>query len=284
MAPTTDVAVIILTFNEEFNLPQALSSVRGWAREIHVLDSGSTDKTLEIAAVAGCVVTVHTFEDYSRQRNFALDYLPISAEWILFLDADEWLTESLKEEIARTLAGPSCREGFYIKRRLMWLGREIRWGGYSPTWLLRLFRRGTGRCEERPINEHIIVAGEVGRLQNDLIHDDRKGLSDWIAKHNRYSTLEANELLRQAFGAEMLPAKLFGSAPERKRWIRRRIWNHLPPFVRPFLFFAYRFLFLLGFLDGYAGFSFYLLHGFWLPLLIDAKYYEMRLMHKAALQ
>jgi glycosyltransferase involved in cell wall biosynthesis len=129
-----DVAVIILTYNEEINLPQALESVVGWAREVFVVDSSSTDRTVEIARRYGCHVVQHPFEDYTKQRNFALSALPIEAAWIFFLDADEWLPEPLKEEIANRLAAEAAECGFLVKRRLIWMGRWIR-HGYYPTWV-----------------------------------------------------------------------------------------------------------------------------------------------------
>src|SRR5688500_10969184 len=157
-----DVAVIVLTYNEEINIAQALDSLAGWAREIFILDSFSTDRTLDIARAYGCHVTQHKFENYARQRNYALDALPIRSEWVLFLDADEWLPDRLKQEISATLAGGPAVDGFYLNRRLIWMGRWIR-RGYYPSWILRLFRRGKGRCEDRQVNEHLIVEGPTAQ-------------------------------------------------------------------------------------------------------------------------
>jgi glycosyltransferase involved in cell wall biosynthesis len=272
-----DVAVIILTYNEEVNLPQALESVVGWAREVFVVDSGSTDRTVEIARHYGCHVVQHPFENYAKQRNFALAALPIKAAWIFFLDADEWLPEPLKEEIANRLAAEPAECGFLVKRRLIWMGRWIR-HGYYPTWLLRLARRGHVRCEERRVNEHLIVDGPVGRLEHDFIHEDRKGLAAWIAKHDRYARLEAEELLkrRQGQGQREIPARLFGSQAERKRWLRHHIYERLPLLVRPFAFWAYRYLLRGGFLDGREAFLYHFLQALWFRLLTDAYYLELR--------
>ena len=124
--------------------------------------------------------------------------------------------------------------GFYVNRRFMWMGRWIR-RGYYPSWILRLFRHGKGRCENRAINEQLFVEGATGYLSNDLIHEDRRGIGDWIAKHNRYASREALELARteQERRSNELDARLMGSQAERKRWIRRHVWNRLPPLVRP---------------------------------------------------
>ena len=271
------VAVVILTFNEEANLAHALESVTGWADETFVLDSMSTDATLEIARRYGACVREHKFENYAAQRNYALDQLPIQSEWILFLDADEWLPETAKAEISRVIGGKPIENGFYMPYRLMWMGKWIR-RGYYPSWILRLFRAGKARCDDRAINEHMIVEGPTARLNVDLIHEDRKGISAWIAKHNNYASGEALELLRarKAPGYREIDAKLFGSQAQRKRWVRQAIWNRLPPLIRPFLYFVYRYVLRLGFLDGPAAFVFHFLHGLWYPMLIDIKYLEMR--------
>jgi len=272
------VAVVILTYNEEQNLAQALGSVAGWADEVFVFDSFSTDRTVEIAREHGAKVVQHPFENYARQRNAALDTLPISSEWILFIDADEWLPQELKCEIAEVIARSPMENGFYIKRRLIWMGCWIR-RGYYPTWILRLARRGRVHCEERQVNEHLIVDGAVGYLQHDFIHEDRKDLADWIAKHVRYARREADELIKRDLrvAQEEIDARLFGTQAQRKRWLRRHVWEKLPPFVRPWLFFFYRYVLRGGFLDGRAAFVYHFLHALWFMMLIDAFWFEHRL-------
>ncbi len=270
------LAVIILTRNEEENLPQVLGSVAGWCHETFVLDSLSTDRTLDIARKSGCVIAENRFEDYAKQRNYALDHLPITSEWVLFLDADEWLPDATKKEISAVIATSPVENGFYINYRLIWMGCWIR-RGYYPSWILRLFRLGKGRCEDRAVNEQIIVEGATGRLRSDFVHQDRKGVTEWIAKHNGYATREAMELLRprSAPGYQEIDARLFGSQAQRKRWLRHTIWNRLPPLVRPFLYFFYRYVLQGGFLDGVAAFVFHFLQALWYPMLIDIKYLEL---------
>lgn len=271
-----DVSVIILSYNEEPNLPQALGSVCGWSRQVIVLDSFSADRTVEIALEFGCEVYQQSFENYARQRNYALT-LPIRSEWILFLDADEWLPQALKDEIGRKMLFSPGENGFYIKRKMIWMGRWIR-RGYYPTWILRLCRNGKAWCEERGVNEHLLVDGTVGFLEQDFIHEDRKGLSEWIAKHNRYATLEAEELLKRADGESQreIPARLFGMQAERRRWLRHNVWERMPPLVRPFFYFLYRYGLRGGFLDGREAFMYHFLQALWFPLLIDAKYMELK--------
>lgn len=273
---TVDLCVIVLTYNEEKNLAQALDSVVGWAREIFIVDSLSTDQTLGIAERYGCKIAHHRFENYAKQRNYALEHLPIRSEWVLFLDADEWLPAELKREISELIAAAPTENGFYLNRRMIWMGRWIR-RGYYPTWILRLFRHGTGRCEDRAVNEHLLVAGKIGKLRSDFMHEDRKGLTEWIAKHNAYATREANELLNPGAApnhTEINP-RLWGSQAERKRWLRYKVWNRLPPLLRPCIYFLYRYVLAGGFLDGRKAFGYHFLQALWFPMLIDLKFIEL---------
>lgn len=277
------LAVIILTYNEEPNIAQALDSVAGWANEVFILDSMSTDRTLEIATQYGCHIAQNKFDNYANQRNYALNHLSIRSEWVLFLDADEWLPDALKQEISILIAISPEENGFYMKRRLMWMDRWIR-RGYYPTWILRLFRYGKGRCEDRAVNEHLIVEGKTGQLRNDFIHEDKKGVTEWIAKHNGYATREAEELLnaRSTPDHQEIVARLFGAQAQRKRWLRHKAWNRLPPLIRPFFYFFYRYMLAGGFLDGKEAFIYHFLHALWYPLLIDVKYLELKKQARSA--
>jgi glycosyltransferase involved in cell wall biosynthesis len=270
------LAVAILTRNEEKNLPQALASVAGWSHETFVLDSQSTDRTLDIALNFGCTIAANAFEDYAKQRNYALDHLPITSEWVLFLDADEWLPEPLKSEIVTLIAASPVENGFYVNRRLIWMGRWLR-HGYYPSWILRLFRFKRGRCEDRTINEQICVEGSTGYLRNDLVHEDHKGVSEWIIKHNGYAAREALELVRTKgeAGYREVDAQFFAGQSLRKRWLRQNVWNRLPPLLRPCFYFFYRYLLAGGFLDGKAALIYHFLHALWYPMLIDIKYLEL---------
>jgi glycosyltransferase involved in cell wall biosynthesis len=271
------LAVVILTFNEEKNLRHAINSVKGWADEIFVLDSYSTDQTLQIARELDCHVAQNAFQNHASQRNHALQHLPIRSEWVLFLDADEWLPDALKREISELIASSPPENGFYVKWRLIWMGRWIR-HGYYPSWILRLFRYGKARCEDRAVNEHLIVEGTTGRLRNDFIHEDRKSVTDWIAKHNRYATTESQELFnaRKALDYREIDARLFGTQAQRKRWLRHKLWNRLPPLIRPLFYFFYRYILAGGFLDGREAFAYHFLQGLWFPMLIDIKYLELK--------
>jgi glycosyltransferase involved in cell wall biosynthesis len=191
------LSIVILTRDEEHNLPACLASLRGLDAEVFVVDSGSTDRTLEIARAAGCKVVQHPFESHAAQLNWALDNLPIVTPWVMRLDADESLTPELAEEIAERLPElPDDVTGLLVKRRVYFWGRWIRHGGYYPTWLLRIWRTGRARCEQRWMDEHMVVGGgRTLRLDHDLIDENHKGLTFWTDKHNRYADREVNDLL-----------------------------------------------------------------------------------------
>lgn len=279
------LSIVVLTYNEEKNIAQCLASVAGWAAEVFVVDSFSRDGTVEIARSRGATVFQHEFTGYAEQRNWALSDLSFSNEWVLFLDADETMSAALKEEIAGLdLASQRDVAGYYIKYRFLFMGRWIRHGGYYPTWLMRLFRWKVARCDESSLDEHVFVNGPTEFLKHDLIHHSHQDLTHWIEKHNRYSTLAARDLLKGRKQGEKAPGSgeaglrvsFWGSQAERKRWIREHLWNRLPPLVRPLLYFLYRYIVRLGFLDGKEGLIFHFLHGFWYRLLIDLKFLEIK--------
>jgi len=196
---SVSLTLVVLTYNEEVNLPHCLESVEGLADDVFVVDSGSTDGTREVARDHGAEVVEHPFEHQAQQFNWALDHLPIETDWILRLDADEYLLPELRREIRETLPSvPPEVTGFYMKRRVIFQGRWIRHGGYYPTWLLRLFRRGKGRSEMLEMDEHLVVTeGETRRLEHDFVDHNRKGLSFWLRKHEGFAEREARELLRR---------------------------------------------------------------------------------------
>jgi len=271
------VTVLILTHNEELNVTDCLRSV-DWAAEVFVVDCSSEDRTVEIAQALGAKVFSHPFEGYAKQRNWALENLPFSNEWVLMLDADERVPSALADEIGRVIgASDGARAGYYIKFRFFFLGRWLKHGGLYPTWLLRLFKQHCVRIEERPMNEHAMLDGEAGYLQNPFDHSDNRPLSRWIAKHDHYADLEADEYLRERFGEgyrDSIPARFWGTQAERKRWIKLRVWNRLPLLVRPWLFFFRNYFLKGGFLDGPQGFAYHVLWSFWVRFLIDVKILE----------
>ena len=255
------LSVLVPTLNEEVNLPDCLASVVGWANEIWVVDSYSTDRTPEIARQSGANLMQHPFDGYAAQKNWALENVPFSCEWLLILDADERVSLELADEIRGIIAADgNGYDGFYLNRKLIFYGKWIRHCGWYPSWNLRLFRHMRGRYEQREVHEHLVLEGKVGYCKHDLIHEDLRDMSFWIAKHNRYSSQEARELdmVRRGVGTTGLQASFFKGSVERKRFIKERIWPHLPG--RAFLLFFYLYFFRLGFLDGKHGFLFCQMH------------------------
>jgi ubiquinone/menaquinone biosynthesis C-methylase UbiE/glycosyltransferase involved in cell wall biosynthesis len=271
------VSVLVLTFNEEANVAACLRSV-SWAAEVLLVDSGSNDRTVAIATDLGAAVYGHPFEGYAAQRNWALDNLPFSHDWILMLDADELIPPALADEIAQVIAdNRQDTAGYYIKRRFFFLGHHLKRGGLDASWLLRLFRRGRARVEARPLNEHVILEGNSGYLSQPFDHQDQRPFSDWIAKHNRYTNLEVEEYLQEKLRGGYqgtIEARFWGNEPERNRWIKQKLWNRLPLLVRPFLFFFRNYFLKGGFLDGVPGFIYQVLWSFWVRFLTDVKIIE----------
>lgn len=253
------VSILILTCNEAANLPACLASVAELSDDVHVVDSFSTDRTVEIARQYGASVVQHEFAYPAQQKNWALDHLTFKYQWLLVLDADERVPQDLRSEIAQVVeADGDGKDGFWMRYRLMFYGKWIRHCGWYPTWILRLMRRGKVRWEDRPVDEHAVVAGHVGRLQHDIIHESQRDMHFWIAKHNGYSSHNARIALAGHEAAGGVKPRLWGNQAERKRFIKQRLWPHLPG--RALLFFLYMYFFRLGFLDGVHGFHFCVMH------------------------
>lgn len=276
-AGAVPVAVVILAQNEEENLPNALASVTGWAAEIWmVVDAEPTEHTAALGRAAGARVTTHPWAGGGVQRNWALRNLPFGQAWVLFLDADEVVAPELRSELSEVLASPpEGIAGFYVKRRFIFLGRWLRHGGYSPTWLLRVVRHRLARCEERWVDEHLIVDGPTARLRHDLIHEDRRGLTWWVERHNLYATKVAGDILRNDSGESIAP-RWTGSQAERKRWWYERVYRRIPLGLRALAYFLYRYVLRAGFLDGREGFIYNVMQALWYRVLIDAKVLEAR--------
>ncbi len=252
------VDVLIITYNERLNLPYCLEALTGWTRKVFVVDSGSRDGTQQLARDMGAHVVDHPWEGYARQKNWALANLPFESEWILIVDADEVITDGLRrdiEQIARRPIAEVPENGFFINRLTYFLGKPIRHCGYYPSWNMRLFKRGAGRYEDRQVHEHIVIANPVGFIREPMLHQDRRSLEHFFAKHNRYSTLEAMELFLDITGqkANDDQANLTSDARHR-RWLKRNVtrWVPFPSLWR----FAYMYFLRMGFLDGVVGYEF----------------------------
>lgn len=267
-------SVVILTFNSSASLPATLKSVATLSDDVYVVDSGSTDDTVSIAEAHGAKVLHHPFENYGAQRNWAIENIAAQYVWQLHLDADEQLTPELAAEIAALPEESGDIAGYYLARYMRFMGRVLRHGGMSPTWHMRLFRRGMGRCEMRQYDQHFLCSGATRQLRGSMIDDIRMSLSEWTARHNRWSDAEVREMICGE-AAGRIAGKWSGNVVERKRFLRD-IYNRAPYFARPIGLFAYRYFVRLGFLDGMEGTIFWVLQTFWFRFLVDAKIYEAR--------
>lgn len=282
------VTAVVLTRDEELNLPDCLASVAGWVAEIVVVDSGSTDRTLAIARSHGARVLHHPFESHARQWEWVLGQVALGTDWVLGLDADQRVTPELRANLARAFEAPDGLEdvaGFYIARRQIFRGRWIRFGGYYPKYLLKLFRRDRVSFDRMDlVDHHFHVRGETRLLRGDLIEDNQKerDLAFWMEKHVRYARLHAREeLVRRSGVGWPIPPRLFGTPDERVVWLKR-LWTRLPLFFRPALYFFYRYFIRLGILDGREGFIFHFMQAFWYRLLVDVLIRDMRAAGHAA--
>lgn len=277
------VSVIVLAFNEEQNIEECLQSVSSWAGEIFLVDSGSTDRTVEIARRYTSNILEHPFENYARQRNWAQDHVGASHEWILHVDADERVTPELRQSIAAFLRRPDLAslDGAMFSRRTVFMGRWIKHGGHYPVYHTRLFRPEKGRCEDRLYDQHFTVQGNVARLDGDLVDILTSELDTWCVRHVRWAGAEAREHLRQAAADELqVKPNLFGTPVEQRRWLRKILFGRFPLFTRAFLYFLYRYFFRLGFLDGTEGLIFHFLQGCWFRFYVDAKIWEIQTYRK----
>ena len=280
----TDVSVIILTHNEEKHIARCLQSLLLFTDKIFIVDSFSTDRTVEIARSMGAALVQNPWVNYATQFNFGIANSPFQATWLMRMDADEYVLPELAAEINNRLATLSTDiVGVYVKRRVMFFNQWIRHGGYYPIWLLRLWRRGQGICEETWMDEHIKLSA-VGNVpiktiqfQQDLVDHNLNNLTWWTQKHNNYAIREVIDLLNIKYNfddTERVEPNLFGSQEQRTRYLKIQ-YASLPLFTRPFLYFLYRYFFRMGFLDGQRGLIWHFLQGGWYRFLVDAKVFEV---------
>jgi glycosyltransferase involved in cell wall biosynthesis len=279
------VSVLIPAKNEESNLPACLESVAR-ADEVFVVDSSSSDRSVEIAERYGARVVQFYFNGrWPKKKNWSLDNLPFRNEWVLIVDCDERIPDELWDEIAAVIQDPTYN-GYYLNRRVFFLGQWIRYGGKYPDWNLRLFKHKCGRYEnlgtedipntgDNEVHEHVILQGKVGYLKNDMLHIDFRDIYHWLERHNRYSNWEARVYYNILTGKDesgTIGANLFGDAVQRKRFLKK-IWVKLPfkPLLRFILFYIIR----LGFLDGRAGYTYGRLLSQY-EYQIGVKLYELR--------
>jgi glycosyltransferase involved in cell wall biosynthesis len=273
------LSVVILTLNEEGNLPACLAAVCGWAHQVFVVDAGSSDRTRDIAEQQGATVVEHAFETHTSQWQWALSNLPIGTEWVLALDADQRVSDELADELcALTALDLEGFDGVYINRQQWFQNCWIRHGGYYPKYLLKMFRRAVVRIDARDlVDHHFYVAGPTRTLRHDLVESNRKedDISFWVHKHTRYATLLAREEYLWRTSQERAIQPSIRGNPDQRALARRHYWRRMPLYVRPFLYFFYRYVVRLGFLDGKRGAVFHFMQAFWFRLLVDINLDEM---------
>lgn len=272
---------IIITYNEEVHLPRLLSSIVDLGAPIFILDSGSTDATLQIAKEAGVTVLQHPFENHPQQWDFALKNFKIETPWVVCLDADHTVTPELRKHLDEfTDEGHTGVSGIYFNRKNFFKGKWLKHGGYFPFYLLKMFRYGVGYSDLNENMDHrFIVPGKTiiwkdGYLLEENLKENQ--VSFWIAKHNRYSDLVAHEEVERMMQMrqQTLKPHFWGSPDERTAWLKQ-LWWRLPRYTRPMLYFTYRMTFQLGILDGRTGVIFHFLQGFWFRLIVDVKIDEI---------
>ncbi|MCW8828147.1 MAG: glycosyltransferase family 2 protein [Gammaproteobacteria bacterium] len=274
------LTAIILTYNEHQHVARCIESIREISDRIVVVDSGSLDNTRDVAKGLGAEVLNNSWLNYATQFNWALSQLDPETEWVLRIDADEYLTQELATDIQLRLPelGPEI-EGVYLERRMTFQGRLIQHGGVFPGKMLRLFRYGRGECENRWMDEHIKVAGPTVEFKGELIDDNLNSLTWWTDKHNKYASREAVDILNLEYGFmphDSVASLQGGGQAGVKRWLKERVYARLPTGFRAFAYFFYRYAIRLGFLDGQAGTAFHFLQGFWYRYLVDAKVLEVK--------
>lgn len=272
------IVAIILTYNEEIHIERCLQRLSGIATDCIVIDSFSNDKTVSIASELGAQVIQRTWKNYADQFKFGMEQVPADADWVMRVDADEYLSEDYIKDIKDKLLMISLDiAGVYCGLRRVFQGKLIRFGAVNIK-MLRLWRHGKGTMETRWMDEHIKLNGKAIHFNGYIVDHNLNSLGWWTAKHNGYSAREVVDILNKQYnfdnqGVQKLNIKSpFGM----KRWLKENVYNNLPGGLRAFAYFCFRYFFALGFLDGAAGLSFHFLQGFWYRFLVDAKLAEVK--------
>ncbi len=272
------LTAIILTYNEEIHLQRCLDSLKGVCSEIVVIDSFSKDDTKAIAERNGARFYQNPWVNHAVQFNWGLVNCPIKTDWIMRVDADEYISDELAQNIKKNLVTISSSiHGIRVKRLMYFFDKPLRKGGMYPIWHIKIWRNGSAMCEQRWMDERIkLNQGETASLDGDLVDHNLNNLTWWTQKHNGYATREAIDILDKKYNftnSNLVPSNLFGNGEERRRWFKQRYLN-LPLFLRPFLFWFVRYFLQGGFLEGKRGFVWNILQCGWYRFLVDAKIYE----------
>lgn len=276
-----DMTAIILTKNEEMNIERCINSIKGWIKRIVVVDSGSTDKTVELAERLGAEIYHHEpFINYAKQFNWAIDNINIETKWVFRFDADECVTPELKQEIITECEKHAEDDisGFMMRYKIYFLGKFLKHGGAYPFLKITIFKNGKGRFEDRAMGEHIVLnEGRCLNLKEDCEHYDFKSLTTFIDKHNWYATREVSDYFAVRSGRENA---ILEGQPEKAKKLRDGLYYKLPKYLRAKLYYWYKFYFRMGFLDGEAGRIWAFLQAYFYRFIVDAKIYEQEITKK----
>lgn len=270
-----DLTTIILTFNEEKNIANAINSVKNLSKRIVVVDSYSTDKTVEIAESLGAEVIQHPFENQAQQFIYAINNLTINTQWIMRLDADEMISNDAAREIEDIclINKNTDINGIVVRFEVNFLGKKLRHGGIYPFRKMIVYKKDKGYMEDRAMDEHIVLKeGKSVELKHDSYHRDYKDLNAWIDKHNKYSSREVKDY----FSNTNKESKQLNKSAKIKRFIKFNFYYKLPLGTRAHLYYLYRYYFKMGFLDGKEGKIFAFMQAYWYRFLVDAKILEKK--------
>lgn len=273
-----DITAIILTKNEEKNILRCIKSIKNIVKRIVVVDSGSTDRTVELAKSEGAEIYFHPFEHYAAQFNWALCSTDITTKWVYRIDADEMITEALAKEIEEKCACHTDDDvtGFLMKHKLYFMGKYLLHGGAYPMIKMTVFKPEAGRFENRAMGEHIVLDyGKYLTFENDCIHYDSKSLTAFVDKHNSYASREVSDYYARQNKARVCEG-LYKRAGVTES-LRDKVYYKLPKYLRAKLFYIYNYYFRLGFLDGEAGKVYAFLQSYFYRFLVDAKLSESQL-------
>lgn len=274
-----DLTAIVLTYNEENNLPECLKSLSGLAQRIIVIDSFSTDSTKEIALSFGADFYQHTFVNQAQQFDYALKNIEIKTKWIIRLDADERLTEKSRKEIENlcSIHENDDVNGLVLRFKLFFLGKYLKHGGAYPVRKMVVFKNGFAEIEQKNMDEHIVLlSGKSIVCKEDCLHHDCKSITDWVEKHNKYADRELMDFLSNT----KINHKQLDSNAKSKNRIKNNFYYKMPLGFRAWLYYIFRFYFKFGFLDGRPGKYYAFLQAYWYRFLVDIKIYENRINNK----
>jgi glycosyltransferase involved in cell wall biosynthesis len=266
-----DLTVIILTFNEERNIKACLDSFSELDCHRFVVDSYSSDNTLSILGTYPVTIVQHSFENYSKQRNWAQANSPFSTPWVFHIDAGERMSPELVHWLKYVFKPADEPIGYLFSRRTIFFNQWIRHGGHYPNFHLRLYKSALGCCENKVYDQHFIASGITREIGNgiDIIDTVTDNLKSFTDSHARWAVFEAVEMVSQRMRATDL-RPLTGATRQRRRWMKNNVFQKAPRLLRPFLYFLYRYIIRLGFLDGRMGLVFHVLQGFWFRFLVDS--------------